>query len=140
MKIENLDLHGLNLQEAVDKVENNLKWCIKNNVDVIVINHGRGLHSQRNFSVIKKEIRKMLKTHPLIQESPYRIIYGESDFPIALTYNEGNTLLVTRGLENELLGGRVQQEKNMRIFSAEGKQQRKISKKMNAEKRRRFRY
>lgn len=140
MKIENLDLHGLNVQEALDKVEINVKWCIKNNVDVIVINHGRGLHSQRNFSVIKKELRKMLKTNPVIQESTYKVIYGESDLPIALTYNEGNTLLVTRGLENELLGGRVQQEKNKRIFSTEGKQQRKMSKKRSAEKRSRFSY
>lgn len=135
MKIESLDLHGLNLQEALEKAEKNLNWCIKNNVAVLDIIHGKGYHSSRSFSVIKKEIRKSLKENPLIKDNGYRVIYGESDLPIALTFDEGHTLIVARGLENEYIGGHKEVEKNLAVFSKEGKQKRKTAKEINAQKR-----
>lgn len=128
MKVENLNLHGLNLQEARQKTQLNIDWCIKHGVDVLVINHGKGHHSANNFAVLKSEIRKMLKEEPLLKESGYRVIYGESDWPVALTYDEGNTLVVARGLENEFIGGKTRQDKNQRIFSQEGKATRKAQK------------
>jgi len=70
----------------------------------------------------------MLKEDQSLKENGYRVIYGESDLPIALTYNEGNTLIVARGLESEYIGGHVQQDKNQRIFSDDGKQDRKTRK------------
>lgn len=125
MKVENLNLHGLNLQEARQKTRQNIEWSIGHGVDVLVINHGKGHHSANNFAVLKSEIRKMLKEDPLLSESGYRVIYGESDWPIALSYDEGNTLIVARGLEKEFVGGKAQQEKNQRIYSEEGKAARK---------------
>lgn len=135
MKIETVDLHGLRLPEALEKVEKNLDWCLKNNVAVIDIIHGKGYHSSRNFSVIKKEIRKLLKENPRLKDEGYAVIYGESDLPIALAFDEGHTLIVARGLENEYIGGRKEVEKNLAVFSKEGKQKRKIAKEIRAQKR-----
>ncbi len=136
MKIEKIDLHGLSLEEAMEKARGNLNWCIKNEVDVLDIIHGKGHHSSRNFSVIKKEVRKMVGDLPEVQENGYKIVPGESDLPIALTFDDGHTLLVKRGLEKQFVGGKKQQEKNQRIFSNEGKKQRKEQKGINAQKRR----
>ena len=132
MKIENLNLHGLSLQEAKEKTRKNVNWIFQHRVDLLVINHGKGLHSSNNFAVLKSEIRKFLKDELILNHSDYLIIYGESDFPIALTYNEGNTLLVARGLENQFLGGKNQQEKNKEVFSEEGKKARKNSKSLRS--------
>lgn len=128
MKVENLNLHGLNLQEAKEKTRQNVNWLLQHGVDLLVINHGKGLHSSNNFAVLKSEIRKLLKEELITRDSGYLLVYGESDYPIALTYNEGNTLIVARGLENQFLGGKAQQEKNNQIFSEEGQKARKNSK------------
>lgn len=128
MKVETLDLHGLNLQEARLKIEQNLEWLIKHGVDVLVINHGKGHHSSNNVAVLKYETRKFLKENSLLANSGYLVIYGESDSPIALRYDEGNTLIVARGLESQYIGGKAQQEKNLRIFSEDGKAARKSGK------------
>lgn len=138
MKVETLDLHGLNVKEAKEKTRKNIDWLLKHGIDVLVINHGKGLHSSHNFGVLKSEIRKYLKEELLYKNSDYLIIYGESDAPVALAYNEGNTLVVARGVEKQYLGGKVQQEKNQRIFSDEGKQARKHAK--NIRKQRKNRY
>ncbi len=128
MKIETLNLHGLNLNEAREKTRQNIDWSIKHGVDVLVLNHGKGYHSSGGFAVIKADIRKMLKEDTSLRESGYRVVYGESNQAIALTYDEGNTLIVARGLESEYIGGQGQQEKNRRIYSEEGKMDRKAHK------------
>lgn len=135
MKIESLDLHGLCVEEALEKTKTNLKWCLQHGVDVLDINHGKGYHSSRNFSVLKQEIRKMLNDEEAIQTFGYRIIPGESNYPIALTYDEGHTLIVARSKEKEYIGGQKQQEKNKAVFSSEGRKKRKNQKSLNAHKR-----
>ena len=70
----------------------------------------------------------MLKEDSTLKENGYRVVWGESDLPIALTYDEGNTLIVAHGMETEYIGGRAQQEKNQRIFSDEAKRDRKAGK------------
>ncbi|MBC7076465.1 MAG: Smr/MutS family protein [Syntrophomonadaceae bacterium] len=132
-----MNLHGLSLEEALLKTKKNLEWCLKHGVDVLDLNHGKGHHSSRNFSVLKKEIRKMLREDPSIKTCGYKIIYGESDFPIALTFDEGHTLVVARGKENEYIGGRKQQEKNRAVFSREARKKRKLQKAINKQKQRR---
>lgn len=134
MKIETLDLPGLNQIEAKTKLEQNLDWMISHGVDVLVISHGKGRHSSNNFAVLKAETRKFLKENRALAEAGYLVIYGESDLPIALRYDEGNTLLVARGREHEYMGGSVQQEKNQRIFSEDGRKERKNSKSMRKQK------
>jgi len=135
MRIEEINLHGLSLAEAMEKANKNISWALQHNIDVLVFNHGKGHHSQRNFSVIKKEIRKMLKENDSLRENGYIVIYGESDWPIALTYDEGHTLLAVRGLEKEMIGGRVRQQKSRQVFSEDARQERKAGKKLRAEKR-----
>lgn len=137
MKMERLDLHGLSVQEALEKVTKNIQWCMDHGVDVLDINHGKGHHSDHGFSVIKTEIRKMLKQHPLIQEHGYKIIYGESDLPVALSFDEGHTLVVARGVEKDYLGGKKQKEKNHQLYSDEARKSRKSQKAQLAEKRKR---
>jgi hypothetical protein len=133
--VEIQDLHGITVAEAIQKANQSISWCTKNGEDVLVLNHGKGHHSDRGFSVIKKEIRKMLKDDPTLRESGYKVIYGESDLPIALTFNEGNTLIVARGREHEHLGGITQQGKHNEIFSDESRKKRKFEKQKRAEKR-----
>ncbi|NLO22216.1 MAG: hypothetical protein GX119_09520 [Syntrophomonadaceae bacterium] len=135
MKLERLDLHGLSLDEALEKTRINLNWCINNGVEVLDIIHGKGYHSSRNFSVIKQEIRKYLDENTPLKQAGYRVVPGESDFPVALTFDEGHTLIVIRGLEKEYIGGKKQQKKNQLIYSSEGKRQRKEQKNLKAQKR-----
>jgi hypothetical protein len=135
VKLERVDLHGLSLDEAMEKARINLNWCISNGVEVLDIIHGKGYHSNRNFSVIKKEIRKYLNEDFVLKEAGYRVIPGESDFPVALTFDEGHTLVVLRGREKEYIGGKKQQEKNRLIYSNEGRRQRKEEKNFKARKR-----
>lgn len=128
MKVEVLNLHGANIKESLEKTRRNVDWVVEHGVDVLVITHGKGYHSQSGLSVVKAEVRKMLKEDLSLKENGYRVVYGESDLPIALTYNEGNTLIVARGLETTYMGSKVQQEKNQSIYSDEGKQYRKSQK------------
>lgn len=136
MKIETIDLHNLNLEEALRKVEMNLQWCIDHNVDVIDIIHGKGRHSQQNFSVIKQEVRRKLKNESRWGEQGYKIIPGESNYPVALTFDEGHTLIVYRGKESDYIGGAKTRQKNKIVYSEEGKKMRKNFKKQNAHKKR----
>lgn len=129
MKIESMDLHGIALEEALDKAKNNLRWCLEHGVEVLDINHGKGRHSDRNFSVLKQEIRRWLKNESMITEYGYKVVYGESNLPVALGYDEGHTLVVARGRENDHIGGQKQQARNEIIFSPEGKQLRRMQKK-----------
>jgi hypothetical protein len=135
VRLERVDLHGLSLDEAMEKARINLNWCISNGVEVLDIIHGKGHHSNRNFSVIKKEIRKYLNENAALKEAGYRVVPGESDFPVALTFDEGHTLVVLRGREKEYIGGKKQQEKNRLIYSNEGRRQRKEEKSFKAQKR-----
>jgi len=128
MKIETVELHALDLQSALEKAEKNLNWCIKHGVDVIVFNHGKGHHSASGLSVIKQELRRTLKTHPLLEEYGYHVIYGENEMPLTLTYNAGQTLVAASGCAAQYIGGKNQQEKNKVIFSDEGKKMRKQAK------------
>lgn len=138
MKIEYLNLHGLGLEEALEKVKQNISWCLHNGVTVLAINHGKGHHAQRGFSVLKQEVRKYLKNEPLLKEYGYKIIYGESDYPVALTFDEGVTLIVHPEAEKNHIGGKKQQEKNQAIFSVDSKKQRKNAKNIQAGKRKRW--
>ncbi len=135
MKVETLNLHGHSLDEAISKLEVNLKWCIKHQVDVLDINHGKGLHSNRNFPVIKSEVRKLLENNTFIKNADYVIVLGESNLPIALTYDTGHTLVVRKGLEKSYIGGKKEVERNLRIYSKEGKKKRKMARKSNSYKR-----
>lgn len=133
--METLDLHGLNLDEALEKVQNSLNWCLNHGVDILDINHGKGYHSFRKIPVIKTEVRKLLKSRPEIKDKGYKVVYGEADLPVCLTFDAGHTLVLQRGLEKEYIGGYKQQEKNREVFSRQARRARKIHKAGKASKR-----
>lgn len=133
--METIDLHGLNLNEALDKIHKSLNWCLNHGVDILDINHGKGHHSDRNFSVIKTEVRKLLKSLPEIKDSGYKVVYGEADLPVCLTFDAGHTLVLRRGLEKQFIGGQKRQEKNKQIFSEQARRERKANKANQARKR-----
>ncbi|MGI6469182.1 MAG: Smr/MutS family protein [Syntrophomonadaceae bacterium] len=135
--METLNLHGMGLDEALQKTCNSIQWCLQHGVDILDINHGKGHHSERNFSVIKSEVRKMLKTLPEIKAAGYKVVYGEWDLPVCLTFDAGHTLVLIKGLEHQYLGGKKVQEKNLRIYSAEARRERKAAKARKALKRKR---
>ena len=137
MKIEKLNLHGLNTVEALEKVHNSVNWCLLNNVDILAINHGKGHHSEKGFSVLRQEVRKYLKNEPRLPENAYQVILGESNYPVALAFDSGLTLMVRNNLVHSYIGGQKQQEKNQAIFSIDAKKQRKIDKSRQAAKRKR---
>lgn len=137
MKVEQLNLHGLSLEEAMEKTRQNLRWCMNNGVEVLDINHGKGYHSERRFSVLKQEVRRFLKEEASLSASGYRLIYGESDFPVALTFDEGHTLVVVKGCENKYIGARSKQERNQRVFSEEGRRQRRAQKALRKDRKKR---
>ena len=136
MKIEAVELHGLDLNSALEKAEKNLQWCLTHGVDVIVFNHGQGHHSSNGLSVIKQELRRALKSHPLVAEYDYKILYGENELPLTLTYNAGQTLVAAPGCAGQFIGSKVQQEKHQIIFSEDGKKMRKQAKLNRSQKRR----
>ncbi len=135
MKTEIIELHGLNVEEALVKTHNNIQWSMEHGVELVVINHGKGHHSERNFSVLKTEIRKMLKQEKAwLDKHGYRVIYGESDLPVALTFNAGQTLIVIRGAETNYIGDKKQIARNQAIYSQEARKQRKSQKAARAHK------
>ena len=138
MKVEQINLHGLNVEEAMEKTRKNLQWCMNHGVDVLDINHGKGHHSDRGFSVIKMELRKMLREEECLKENGYKVVYGESDLPVALSFDEGHTLVVAVGKEKKYLGGRQQQEKNHQLYSDEARQNRKHHKAQKAIKSKKY--
>lgn len=137
MKMEHLNLHGCNVEEALAKTRSNLVWCLEHAVEVLDINHGKGHHSQLGFSVLKQEVRRYLKEEPFLKNHGYRMVPGESDLPIALTFDEGHTLVVARDFINEYIGGRSQQQRNQAIFSNESRRKRKTQKSMRSAKNKR---
>ncbi len=136
--METLNLHGLGLNEALEKTRNSLQWCMDHGVDILDINHGKGHHSERNFSVIKTEVRKLLKSWPEIKASGYKVVYGESDLPVCLTFDAGHTLVLLKGLEQQYLGGQKKQEKNRQIYSEEARRERKAAKTQKSRKRKSY--
>lgn len=133
--MDRLDLHGLNVEEALSKTEGQIDWLIKKGTDGLVILHGKGYHSEHRVGVIKQKIRSYLKEiGDRLKMHGYLVIYGESDFPIALEYDAGCTLIVKKGMENEYQGGRKQAAKNHIIYSEEGREMRKQQKRQRHRK------
>lgn len=127
--MEKLELHGLNVEEALAKVSSQMKWLIDKGGDMLIINHGKGHHSEHGIGVVRQKVRAMLKEQgPVLRDNGYLVVYGESDYPVALEYDAGCTLIVRRGTEHEYLGGRQKAAKNQAIYSAESRDARKQQK------------
>ncbi|MGE5397316.1 MAG: Smr/MutS family protein [Chitinophagales bacterium] len=133
--MEILDLHGISLENAISKVEEQMEWCLAHGIEILVINHGKGYHSSRNFSVIKQEVRRYLNDKKsYLSQAGYRVIFGEANYPVTLEFDEGHTLIVRKGLESDYLGSKQRIEKNQIVFSEEGRKFRKNAKRTRSQK------
>lgn len=127
--MEKLDLHGLNVEEAIAKTKSQIDWLLQKGGNILIINHGKGYHSENRIGVVKQRVRALLKEMgPVLKEHGYLVVYGESDYSVALEYDAGCTLIVQRGMENDYLGGRQKVNRNQRVYSTEGRAQRKQQK------------
>jgi len=128
--LEKLDLHGLNVEEALAKTNSQIEWLLQKGGEILVINHGKGHHSEHGIGVVRQRVRAVLKEMgPILKQHGYLVVYGESDYPVALEYDGGCTLIVQRGLEHEYVGGRQQVARKQTVFSPEGRELRKQQKK-----------
>ncbi|MGE5455013.1 MAG: Smr/MutS family protein [Methylocystaceae bacterium] len=127
--MEKIDLHGLGVEEAMAKVNNQIDWLLHKGGDILVINHGKGHHSDHGIGVLRQKIRVALKEMgPLLKQHGFFVVYGESEYPVALEYDAGCTLIVERGREQDYLGGRQQATRNQAVYSPEGREMRKQQK------------
>jgi hypothetical protein len=95
--MNSIDLHGLSLAEARQKLETGLQSALGRREPWVRIIHGQGKHSEV-FPVIKSFVRRWLK------ESEFALQYIESVFPgedgSPLTSpNAGETIVLLRGAE-----------------------------------------
>lgn len=63
-----LDLHGHTYEEACMETDSFLRRCRDKGYRKVLIIHGKGLHSEKGVSVLKKKIRQYLQKHPLAGE------------------------------------------------------------------------
>jgi len=127
--VEKLDLHGLNTDEAILKTKQQIEWLLDKGGDGLVIMHGKGHHSEHRIGVIKQKVRAELKEiNGSVKSHGYLVIYGESDYPAALEYDAGCTLIIRQGMEHEYQGSHKQVARKQAVFSDEGRELRKQQK------------
>lgn len=93
--IETIDLHGLTLDQARDRLQNGLEDAFQYNVGVVRIIHGRGKHSEV-FPVIKSYVRHWLKQSIFARERIASVFYGEDGSPYT-SPNPGETIVLFKG-------------------------------------------
>ncbi|HEY8345452.1 MAG TPA: Smr/MutS family protein [Bacillota bacterium] len=93
--METIDLHGLTLEEAKEKLEKRLLSADKYGVRVVRIIHGQGKHSEF-FPVIKSFVRRWLEESTFAQEKIESVFRGEDGSPYT-SVNPGETVVVLKG-------------------------------------------
>lgn len=137
MKLDQIDLHGKNKDEALLTVEKNVRWIIDHDKIGVVLIHGKGKHSN-HVAILKQEVRRYLEENEELLEHGYLVLKGEDDFRITETFDEGQVLIVKEGYENEsFVDGKKQEEKTKIVYDYDGKDFRKHMKKNRKTKARR---
>lgn len=62
---DEIDLHGLYVQEASEKVEEAIKRCKRENADHLVIIVGKGLHSPDKIAKLKPAIIELVNKYDI---------------------------------------------------------------------------
>lgn len=138
MKYDEINLHCRSVQEAMEKVQSQLEWMLSHEeLQALVFIHGKGLHSAHGQSRIRTAVRKFFEEKSaLLDEKGLRVIRGDEQFPITESFDEGVTLLVRKGREEEhLVNDSRQIERNQVVFTQEGKEKRQYNKKNKKVKR-----
>jgi hypothetical protein len=89
--METIDLHGLNRNEAQEKMEKGLDNALRSGEYVVRIIHGQGKHSEV-FPVLKSFVRHWLKESEFAAHHIKYIFRGEDGSPYT-TPNPGETLV-----------------------------------------------
>jgi hypothetical protein len=100
-KMNLINLHGLNLEEARLKLENGLLSALENHEWVVRIIHGQGKHSEV-FPVVKSLVRRWLKESEFAVNHIETVYRGEDGSPYTAV-NPGETIIVLKNKGNQLL-------------------------------------
>lgn len=93
--MESIDLHGLTLDKAKERLEKRLLSADQYGERVVRIIHGQGKHSEV-FPVIKSFVRRWLEESVFAQERIASVFRGEDGSPYT-TVNPGETVVVLKG-------------------------------------------
>jgi hypothetical protein len=124
-----IDLHGLTLEEAREKVIHFLDGAYQHREQVVRIIHGQGKHSE-NFPVIKSFVRHWLQESDFGQHKIAEIFRGEDGSPYSMA-NPGETIVVLK------IPGMIEQLENQPLISIdeeEDREARRNSKAIRAER------
>jgi dsDNA-specific endonuclease/ATPase MutS2 len=100
--MENIDLHGMTLAEAREKVIQFLEEAYQRREQVVRIIHGQGKHSEV-FPVIKSFVRHWLQESEFAQQKVAEVYRGEDGSPYTIP-NAGETIVVLKILgKSEIL-------------------------------------
>ncbi|HEX2953645.1 MAG TPA: Smr/MutS family protein [Bacillota bacterium] len=92
--METINLHGLNLAEALAKLESGLNSAFSFNVRIIRVIHGQGKHSEF-FPVIKSNVRRWLEESEFAANHIESVFRGEDGSPYT-GKNPGETIVVLK--------------------------------------------
>ncbi|HHU51160.1 MAG TPA: Smr/MutS family protein [Firmicutes bacterium] len=126
--METIDLHGLTLEEAKEKLEKRLLSADKYGARVVRIIHGQGKHSEF-FPVIKSFVRRWLEESVFAQERIESVFRGEDGSPYT-SVNPGETIVVLKGA-----GGPIHEQK-VDWEEEEEREARRRARRVQADKRR----
>ncbi len=90
-----IDLHGLNLDEARQKMEQGLVSALNSNEWVVRIIHGQGKHSQF-FPVIKSFVRRWVTESDFAAQYIEMVYRGEEGSPYS-GINPGEIIVILKG-------------------------------------------
>jgi hypothetical protein len=94
--MEEINLHGLNLEEARHQLENRLDSACRHGETVIRIIHGQGKHSEY-FPVLKSFVRRWLIESEFARLKVDSVFRGEDGSPYTVP-NAGETVIVLKGV------------------------------------------
>jgi hypothetical protein len=127
--METIDLHGLTLEKAQEKVAQFLEGAYRNQQPIVRIIHGQGKHSEV-FPVIKSFVRHWLQESDFAREKIAMVFRGEDGSPYTVP-NPGETVVVLKvpGMEDLL-----QTQPSLSFEEEEERESRRNSKAIRAER------
>lgn len=60
---DQIDLHGLYVQESIEYTERKINWCKANNMDHLHVIVGKGIHSVDHIQKLKPAIEQLMAKH-----------------------------------------------------------------------------
>ena len=125
--METIDLHGLSLEEAKERLEMRMRSAERFGEKVVRVIHGQGKHSEV-FPVIKSYVRRWLEESDFAREYVESVFRGEDGSPYT-KINAGETVVLLKGAA-ELVGG----EPELDWEEEEERESRKLAKGQRADR------